>query len=98
MLRLSTQNLWMFKAFVIANIVDAISSIKAISMGGGEANPLLSIGFETVGLELTLVLKVVAAFLIGLILVNTGRGHLLKWPTLVITLIAVSNSLQVMFY
>ncbi len=90
-----TKDLWMLKAFIIVNIVDAITTFRALSYEGvSEGHPIYSMGFSTLGLETTLVLKVMIAVVIGLVLIKSNKGHLLKWPTLVIILVAVSNSLQ----
>ncbi len=98
MLRVDPRNLWMLKAFIIVNIVDAITTVRALSYGGSEGNILLSTGFDSIGIGGTLVLKVVASIVVGIVLVKYNKGHLLKWPTLVILLIAIFNSLQTYFY
>ncbi len=93
-----TQNLWWLKVFIIVNIIDAISTFRALSYEGvSEGHPLYSIGFSTIGIETTLLLKVLVAIGIGLLLVKSNRGHLLKWPTLVILIVAISNSFQQFF-
>ncbi|PKB71598.1 MAG: hypothetical protein BZY87_04940 [SAR202 cluster bacterium Io17-Chloro-G6] len=84
----------MLKSFIAANITDAISTVHALPYGGFEGNPLLAAGIHSIGLEPTLILKVIAAIAIGLILAKRGKVHLLKWPTLVIVMIAVSNSIH----
>ncbi len=83
----------MLKAFISANVVDAISTVRSLP-GGIEANPILAAGIHSVGLEAALILKVVAAVAIGLMLAKLGKVHLLKWPTVVIVMAAISNSLQ----
>lgn len=84
----------MLKSFIAANVTDAISTVSALPHGGIEASPILAAGIHSIGLEPTLILKVVAAIVIGLILAKFGKVHLLKWPTVVIVMIAISNSLQ----
>ena len=84
----------MLNLFIAANVVDAISTIRALPSGGIEGNPIVAAGIHYIGLEPTLVLKVVAAIAIGLILAKCGKVHLLKWPTVVIVIIALSNSIQ----
>ena len=94
MLLSSSKDLWWLKAFIIVNIIDAITTFRALSYEGvSEGHPIYSIGFSTVGLETTLVLKVLLAVVLGLVLMKFNRGHLLKWPTLVILIVAISNSL-----
>ncbi len=91
----TTKDLWMLKAFIIVNIVDAITTFRALSYEGvSEGHPIYSIGFSTLGLETTLILKCLIAIGIGMVLIKYNKGYLLKWPTLVIVLVAVSNSLQ----
>ncbi len=80
--------------FIAANVVDAISTMRALPDGGIEGNPIIAAGIHYIGLEPTLILKVVAALVIGLILAKRGKVHLLKWPTVVIVIIAISNSIQ----
>ena len=84
----------MLNLFIAANVVDAISTIRALPFGGIEANPILAVGIHFIGLEPTLILKVVAAIAVGLMLAKCGKVHLLKWPTVVIVIIALSNSIQ----
>ena len=84
----------MLKAFIAANITDAITTVRSLPYGGFEANPILSVGIHFIGLEPTLILKVVAAMAIGLMLWKCGKVHLLKWPTVVIVIAAVSNGIQ----
>ena len=83
----------MLKSFIAANVTDAISTVSALPHGV-EGNPILAAGIDSIGLEPTLILKVVAAIGIGLILAKFGKVHLLKWPTVVIVMIAISNSIQ----
>ena len=95
---LATKNLWWLKAFIIVNIIDAISTFRALSYEGvSEGHPIYSISFSTLGIETTLLLKVLLAVVLGLVLVKYSRGHLLKWPTLVILIVAISNSFQQFF-
>ena len=84
----------MLKLFIAANITDAFTTLRAMVYGGIEGNPIIASGIHYIGLEPTLTLKVVAAMAIGLFLAKRGKVHLLKWPTIVIVLIALSNSLQ----
>ena len=83
----------MLNLFIAANVVDAISTMRALAYGGIEGNPIIAALIHHIGLEPTLILKVIAALAIGLILAKFGRVHLLKWPTVVIVLIAISNSI-----
>ena len=85
------------KAFIAANVTDAISTVRSLPYGGIEANPILATGIHSIGLEPTLILKVVAAVAIGLMLAKRGKGHLLKWPTVVIVIAAISNGIQPYF-
>ena len=85
------------KLFIAANVVDAITTVRSLPYGGMEANPLLAGGIHFIGLEPTLLLKVVAAMAIGLMLAKLGKVHLLKWPTVIIVIAAVTNSIQPYF-
>ncbi len=82
------------KGFIGANVADAVSTARALPYGGIEANPIIAAGIQYIGLEPTLILKVIAAIGIGLILAKFGRVHLLKWPTVVIVIAALSNAIQ----
>ena len=84
----------MLNLFIAANVVDAISTMRALPYGGIEGNPLVAAGIHYIGLEPTMILKIVAALGIGLILAKYGKVQLLKWPTVVIVIIAISNSIQ----
>lgn len=84
----------MLKLFIGANVADAFTSVRAAVDGGIEANPILAAGVHFIGLEPTMILKVAAAVAIGLVLVKYGKVHLLKWPTVVIVILAVSNGIQ----
>ena len=84
----------MIKWFVGANLADAASSASAIPSGGVEANPIMASGINAIGMEPTLILKVVIAVGIGLVLMKFGKTSWLKWPTAIITLAAISNGLQ----
>ena len=84
----------MLNLFIAANVADAISTMHALPYGGIEGNPILAAGIHTIGLEPTLILKVVAAMAIGLLLAKRGKAHLLKWPTVVIVIAAVSNGIH----
>ena len=84
----------MLKGFIGANVADAVSSARALASGGIEANPVIAGVVHSIGLEPTLILKVVVAITIGLILMKFGKASWLKWPTAVITIVAISNSIQ----
>ena len=84
----------MLKAFLAANVLDSISTVRSLSYGGFEGNPILAVGIHFIGLEPTLILKVVAAMAIGLMLAKRGKGHLLNWPTVVIAIADISNDIQ----
>ena len=84
----------MLNLFIAANVVDALSTVRSLPYGGLEANPILAAGIHSIGLEPTLILKVVAAMAIGLMLAKRDKGHLLKWPTVVIVIAAISNSIH----
>ena len=84
----------MLRGFLGANVADAISSAHALLYGSGEANPLIAIGIHHVGMEPTLILKLALAMIIGGVLMKAGKARLLKWPTAVIAIAAISNSLQ----
>ena len=85
------------KAFIAANVTDAITTMSSLTYGGIEANPILAAGIHFIGLEPTLILKVVAAMAIGLVLAKRGKVHLLKWPTVVIVIAAISNGIHPYF-
>ncbi len=85
----------MVKEFIGANVADALSTAGALPAGGVEANPLISAAIDSIGLEATLILKVVAAVAIGLILIKFGKSHWLKWPTAIIAIAAISNTIQI---
>ena len=84
----------MLKGFLGANAADAISSAHALLYGSAEANPLLASGMHYLGMEPTLILKLAVATVIGGLLMKAGKARLLKWPTAVIAVAAISNSLQ----
>ena len=84
----------MLNLFIAANVADAISTMRALPYGGIEGNPILAAGIHSIGLEPTLILKVVAAMAIGLLLAKGGKAHLLKWPTVVIVIAAISNGIH----
>ena len=84
----------MLKLFMAANVTDAFTTVRAVVYGGIEGNPIIASGIHLIGLEPTMILKIAAAMAIGLLLAKRGKVHLLKWPTLVIVLVAVSNSIQ----
>ena len=85
----------MVKEFIGANVADALSTAGALVAGGVEANPLISAVIDSIGLEATLILKVVAAVAIGLVLIKFGKSHWLKWPTAMIAIAAILNTLQI---
>ena len=84
----------MLKLFIAANVTDAFTTLRAVVYGGIEANPIIASGIHYFGLEPTLILKIAAAIGIGLFLAKRGKVHLLKWPTIVIVIVALSNSVQ----
>ena len=84
----------MLKGFLGANIADAISSAQALLYGGAEANPLIASGIHYLGMESTLILKLAIAMVVGGILIKSGNARLLKWPTAVIAIASISNSIQ----
>ncbi len=84
----------MLKGFLGANVADAISSARALLYGGTEANPIIASGIHYIGWEPTLILKLAVAMVIGGILVKAGKARWLKWPTAVIAIAAISNSIQ----
>ena len=84
----------MLKGFLGANVADAISSAQALLYGGAEANPLIATGIHYIGMEPTLILKLAVAMVIGAILMKAGKARLLKWPTAIIAIAAISNSIQ----
>ena len=46
----------MLKGFIGANVVDAVSSARALLYGGIEANPVIAVGVHFIGVEATLIL------------------------------------------
>ena len=84
----------MLKGFLGANIADSISSAHALLYGGVEGNPFIASGIHYIGMEPTLILKLAVAMVIGAILVRVGKARWLKWPTAVIAIAAISNSIQ----
>ena len=84
----------MLKGFLGANVADAISSAHALLYGSAEANPLIASVMHYLGMEPTLILKLAVALVIGAMLMRAGKARLLKWPTAVIAIAAISNSLQ----
>ncbi|MDA1127663.1 MAG: DUF5658 family protein [Chloroflexi bacterium] len=83
----------MLKLFMAANVMDAFTTMRAVFYGGIEGNPIIAGGIHYIGLEPTLILKVSAAMAIGLMLAKRGKVHLLKWPTVIIVMVALSNSI-----
>ncbi len=81
------------KTFIAANVVDAISTLRSLPYGGIEGNPVIAGAVHAIGLEATLILKVVAAIAFGLSLMKFGKVSWLKWPTAVIAIAAISNSI-----
>ena len=84
----------MLKGFLGANVADAVSSAQALLYGGTEGNPLIATGIHYIGMGPTLILKLAVAMVIGAILMKAGKARLLKWPTAVIAIAAISNSIQ----
>ena len=84
----------MLKGFLGANVADAISSAHALLYGDREGNPLIAMGIHYIGMEPTLILKLAVAMVIGAILMKAGKARLLKWPTAIISIAAISNSIQ----
>ena len=84
----------MLKGFLGANVADAISSAHALLYGGAEGNPLIASGIHYLGWEPTLILKLAVAMVIGAVLMKAGKARLLRWPTAIISIVAISNSIQ----
>jgi len=84
----------LLKLFIAANVTDAFTSVRAMLYGGIEANPIISGGINSIGLEPTMILKIIVAMAIGLMLTKHGKVHLLKWPTVVIVIAALSNGIH----
>ena len=84
----------MLKGFLGANVADAISSAQALLYGAAEANPLIAGGIRYIGMEPALILKLAVAMVIGAILIKAGKARLLKWPTAIIAIASISNSIQ----
>ena len=82
------------KGFLGANVADAVSTAHALLYGGAEVNPLIASGIHYIGMEPTLILKLVIAMVIGALVIKAGKARLLKWPTAVIAIASISNSLQ----
>jgi hypothetical protein len=83
------------KAFILANISDALSTIAGILVGGTEANPLINLAIEATSVPEALLVKLAIAFGVGLA-IHRWRPRLLTVPTLAFAGIAISNSVAVL--
>lgn len=85
------------KAFLLANISDALSTILALDLGGMEANPIINSVMQATGVPEALLVKLAVAAGIGL-LVSRWKPGVLRAVTLAISVIAISNSLVSLGY
>ena len=85
------------KAFILANLSDVISTILGLSLGGTEANPAIKYLMEVTSVPEALLVKLALAAAVGL-LMSRWRPRLLSALTLVVALIAISNSLVGLSY
>jgi len=85
------------KAFILANLSDAISTIFGLNHGGTEANPVISFVIEATSVPEALLVKLALSAAVGL-LMSRWRPRLLSTLTLVFALIAISNSLVGLSY
>ena len=83
------------KAFILANISDVLSTIFGLKLGGLEANPIIAFTMEATSVPEALLVKLAIAAGVGL-LINRWKPGLLALPTLVFTVIAISNSVVVL--
>ena len=85
------------KAFLLANITDVFSTVFGLNVGGIEANPIIQFVIEATSIPEALLVKLAIAAGIGL-MINRWKPRLLAIPTVVFTLIAISNSLVAISY
>ncbi|MEE9247174.1 MAG: DUF5658 family protein [Dehalococcoidia bacterium] len=81
-----------FVLFVLANIVDAATTIAALSNGALEVNPIIIVLVAKVGLLSALAFKVGVSALAGSVLYLRGRTGLLAVLTMGLVLISVNNA------
>lgn len=80
------------KAFFLANVSDVLSTILALELGGMEANPIIKLVMEATSVPEALLIKLAVAAGVGL-LIGRWKPRVLSAVTVIISLIAVSNSL-----
>jgi hypothetical protein len=85
------------KTFILANISDALSTSLALNLGGTEANPIINFVMEATSVPEALLVKLAVAAGVGL-LISRWKPRVLRAATLVISLIAISNSLVSLGY
>jgi hypothetical protein len=68
------------ETFILANISDVLSTIFGLNLGGVEINQVINFLIEATSVPEAL-------------LVNRWNPRLLTWPTLALSVIAISNSL-----
>ena len=83
------------RAFMLANISDAFSTISGLNIGAMEANPFIRMAIEATSVPEALLVKLAAAAGLALLL-SRWKPKLLAVPTLVVTLAAISNSMVVL--
>jgi hypothetical protein len=79
-------------AFILANIWDSLSTFAGLSLGAVEANPILSGLMEATSVPTALTIKVFLALFLS-VLVIRWKPRALVLPTLILALIALSNTL-----
>ena len=94
--RLSKRSDWspcaILVAFVLANICDSLSTFAGLSRGGIEANFLLSGLIDASSIPTALIIKVILALGFSILVVR-WKPRVLVLPTLVLTLVTLSNTL-----
>jgi hypothetical protein len=85
------------KAFILANLSDAVSTATGLAAGAREANPVINMVMESAGVPEALLLKLAVAVGVGLV-INRWKPRLLNIPTLAFALIAIGNSMSALSY
>ena len=78
-------------SFFGANTADALSTFAALNVGAVEANPIISTAMEASSIPTVLIGKLLVGAAVA-VLVGRWKPRLLKVPTIVFALIAVTNS------
>ena len=85
------------KAFILANLIDVLSTISGLSIGAMEANPFIRLIMHSAGVPEALMVKLALALGVGLLL-NRWRPRVLTVLTGIFALVAINNSFVVLTY